>query len=304
MSTNSTDPSPPNSTEPSPPSKDNTKPELSSRLKTHIAIAAGLIVAALAAIPLLDNLSGSSALPDTPSSPGGQKEENLSKATGATGTITQTNTPPATETSSPVAMASAPTSTTRPLTPADTPPYHPDTEKTPGVQATQPLTLPLGPLPTKPTPSSNKPTPTLPPSHSPAPSATAKRSTPPSQETSAKIKPAITPATPTVTLPSSPPTPSKATPQTNLPTPAPPLPAQTKARPAGSSIGYNVQIGVYTNLTNAQKLIDDLKGQQIDNVSSETRVRVGPFRSRAEAEETMRRLKALGYSTLLTPVGG
>lgn len=79
-------------------------------------------------------------------------------------------------------------------------------------------------------------------------------------------------------------------------TPAP----TSKARPAGSSLGYKVQLGLFSNLANAQKLVDTLKANGIE-AHTETRVHVGPFRTRAEAEEAMNKLRQLGYTPLLAP---
>lgn len=285
------------------PTTEKNKPESGTRFKTHLIIAAGLIVAALAAIPLLDNLSGSSTSQDTlPSKQ--EKEEELSKATGATGAIGQNNRPLVNEASGLITDASAPSNqTTQPLAPTETPPLSPDTAKTPGIQATKPLTLPAAPAPTEHITPSSKAAQT---NKATEPRLTVKQPDSPPPPTPAKVNPVDRTAPLGVPAPPAPQMRTKPTHSADkeaaatATTPAP----QSKARPAGSSLGYNVQIGVYNNVTNAQKLLDDLKAKGISNVHSETRVRVGPFNSRSEAEDAIQRLKALGYTTLLTPAGG
>ncbi|MBI3144918.1 MAG: SPOR domain-containing protein [Pseudogulbenkiania sp.] len=83
--------------------------------------------------------------------------------------------------------------------------------------------------------------------------------------------------------------------------PAPPPPI-SKAKPVGSSLGYKVQLGLFSSLANAQKLVDTLKANGIE-AHTETRVHVGPFRTRAEAEEAMNKLRQLGHAPLLAPSG-
>lgn len=91
----------------------------------------------------------------------------------------------------------------------------------------------------------------------------------------------------------------KTQPQDEAATPPPPT---SKARPVGSSLGYKVQLGLFSSLVNAQKLVDTLKANGIE-ARTETRVHVGPFRTRAEAEEAMNKLHQLGYAPLLAPAG-
>lgn len=81
----------------------------------------------------------------------------------------------------------------------------------------------------------------------------------------------------------------------------PTLPA-VKAAPGGASLGYQVQLGLFASPGNAEKLLDDLKKRGI-SARTETRVQLGPFNTRAEAEEAMAKLKALGYQPLLVPAG-
>jgi DedD protein len=74
--------------------------------------------------------------------------------------------------------------------------------------------------------------------------------------------------------------------------------ASQVAQPAGTSVGYNVQLGLFSNLENAQKLISELKSKGIA-VESETRVHLAPFRTRVEAEQAMAKLRAMGYAPML-----
>ena len=79
-------------------------------------------------------------------------------------------------------------------------------------------------------------------------------------------------------------------------------PATEAARPEGSSVGYRVQLGLFSNLDNATALVKKLRDNGIA-ARTETRVSVGPFNTRAEAEEAMEKLKTLGLSPLLAPNG-
>jgi cell division septation protein DedD len=62
--------------------------------------------------------------------------------------------------------------------------------------------------------------------------------------------------------------------------------------------GFVVQLGVFTTVENAQSLQSKLKEQGIP-VFLETRVVVGPFRDRAEAEAAQRKLKELGVGGVI-----
>ncbi|WP_239690827.1 SPOR domain-containing protein [Chromobacterium sphagni] len=78
--------------------------------------------------------------------------------------------------------------------------------------------------------------------------------------------------------------------------------ATNKALPAGSSVGYQVQLGLFTSIGNAQKLVKDLQKHGIA-AHTVTRVQLGPFKTRAEADEAMSKLRNLGYSPLLAASG-
>jgi cell division protein FtsN len=135
------------------------------------------------------------------------------------------------------------------------------------------------------------------------PSVAATQTTPPVMPTAPQTAAPFKQAKPPVTAPTVAPAPATAqTPAPLVPratAKAPPAPVET-AEPAvkGGSFGYNVQLGLFSSLDNALKLANALKAQGIP-VKTETRVHVGPFRTRAEAEETMAKLKSLGYNPLL-----
>ena len=95
---------------------------------------------------------------------------------------------------------------------------------------------------------------------------------------------------------------SAAAPSDKAATPAAPPAKESpnKARPAGTSIGYQVQLGLFSSIGNAEKLVKELKQHGIP-AHTVTRVQVGPFKSRAEADETMEKLRGLGYAPLLAP---
>ena len=71
--------------------------------------------------------------------------------------------------------------------------------------------------------------------------------------------------------------------------------------PDGSSAGYRVQLGVFSNTGNAEKMVAKLKEAGVE-AHTETRVHLGPFKSRAEADEATAKLKGLGFSPLLVPL--
>ncbi|MBW8288247.1 SPOR domain-containing protein, partial [Chromobacterium subtsugae] len=78
--------------------------------------------------------------------------------------------------------------------------------------------------------------------------------------------------------------------------------APAKAQPAGSSVGYQVQLGLFASMGNAQKLVKDLQKHGIA-AHTVTRVQLGPFKTRAEADDAMSKLRSLGYSPLLAAEG-
>ena len=75
-----------------------------------------------------------------------------------------------------------------------------------------------------------------------------------------------------------------------------PTPAALKVAP--SATGYVVQLGVFASVEHAQSLQSKLKEQGIPT-TLETRVIVGPFQDRAEADAAQKKLSALGISGLV-----
>jgi len=67
---------------------------------------------------------------------------------------------------------------------------------------------------------------------------------------------------------------------------------------APSATGYVVQLGVFASVEHAQSLQSKLKEQGIPT-TLETRVIVGPFQDRAEADAAQKKLSALGISGLV-----
>jgi DedD protein len=99
---------------------------------------------------------------------------------------------------------------------------------------------------------------------------------------------------------------SKAAPQaTGARAPAPaggkpaPVPVPAPAPAAERVKGFVVQTGVFSSHENALALQSKLQGQGIPSFL-ETRVVVGPFRTRAEADAATKRLRALGLSGLVS----
>ncbi|MGC0154367.1 SPOR domain-containing protein [Chromobacterium vaccinii] len=249
--------------------------DLNSKLKKRLWFAGGLVAVALAAIPLMDALTK-------------PKQEMSSDAQSpSSGKIIKPAAAPQAA-SAPTVQSSAPAADTAshaPATPAANSPQTPDLSKTPAIANQQAATRQAagerashGPAPAK----------TNPPAHqAQARAATPPTSTAPGGNTAPAPAAANTTPTvaPTVTANSAP-----------AASAAPPAPA--KAEPAGSSVGYQVQLGLFSSIGNAQKLVRDLQKHGIA-AHTVTRVQLGPFKNRAEADEAMKKLRELGYSPLL-----
>lgn len=86
------------------------------------------------------------------------------------------------------------------------------------------------------------------------------------------------------------------------PPPQPPAarvpPAPAPARPLTPGQGYLVQMGVFSNIANAEELKVRLDRAGIP-AHIEARVQVGPFRNKAEAEAAQKKLADMGLSGLL-----
>ena len=114
--------------------------------------------------------------------------------------------------------------------------------------------------------------------------------TQPQSKTTAKPAPSVPEATaaPAVPLPPQPPAPKPA--QASV-APAP-------AKPLAPGQGYLVQMGVFSNIANAEDLKSKLDKAGIP-AHIEARVQVGPFRNKAEAEAAQKKLAEMGLSGLL-----
>lgn len=93
-----------------------------------------------------------------------------------------------------------------------------------------------------------------------------------------------------------------------LPVPAPepaaaPAPPAEPVTPLLPSRGYRVQVGVFKDIDNARQLQQRLLAAGLP-VTIETRVQVGPFATRKEAERARAKLRELGLEQgLLVPPG-
>jgi cell division protein FtsN len=89
------------------------------------------------------------------------------------------------------------------------------------------------------------------------------------------------------------------TPPPSAPAVLPPA-AMTHAAPVEKDAGkaYMVQVGVFTSPANAEALQKQLRRAGI-NAHLETRVRLGPFKDKREAEKILARAKKLGINAVL-----
>ncbi|HTH95524.1 MAG TPA: SPOR domain-containing protein [Rhodocyclaceae bacterium] len=151
-------------------------------------------------------------------------------------------------------------------------------------QETAPETAPIAPTETKPGDTSKSA-----PSSTPAAPVT-KQITRPDVKAAAPVKAAPEVAA-APTLPPVAPPPAAST--------AKPEPAQKESPPLHPlSSGYLVQMGVFSNLSNAEDLKSRLDKAGIPS-HIEARVQVGPFKNKAEAEAARKKLADMGLSGLL-----
>jgi cell division septation protein DedD len=76
-------------------------------------------------------------------------------------------------------------------------------------------------------------------------------------------------------------------------------PAQpVAAPPAPAPSGYVVQFGVFANTQNALQLVERLKQAGIA-AQTETRVQLPPFKTKAEAEAALAKMKEKGISAVV-----
>ncbi|GHD62888.1 SPOR domain-containing protein [Jeongeupia chitinilytica] len=87
-----------------------------------------------------------------------------------------------------------------------------------------------------------------------------------------------------------------------------PAPAKTVAPSVGATSpavvrradGYTVQAGVFLHSDNAEKLLRKLQAAGVP-AYLETRVQIGPFKSRAEADAAAQKLRQLGITPVIAP---
>lgn len=95
--------------------------------------------------------------------------------------------------------------------------------------------------------------------------------------------------------------PPRPSPPTSTPAPSPAskqTPVATIPQGGGSFV---VQLGVFNNLAHAEELVRRLRQQGI-HASTETRVHVGPFLNREEAEKARIEMRRLGLNGVITTV--
>jgi DedD protein len=236
-----------------------------SRLKQQLAwrlgIAAGLIIVVLAAIWFLDHSQNGEPEP-TITTP------RFASAVSAIATIKASAVASA--------VASAPVA-------ASTPASAPAVASTPVPTATREPSTPE-PTPQQPV-TTQAATPIKAPGHAaPAPTAEPVRNTP----------------APTA-IPAPTPTPRAAEPALNLPPPekiteTPGTPGKFEVH-SGSN-GYTIQAGVFLHAANADKLLTQLQGAGVP-AWLETRVQIGPFKNKADAEAAIRKLRKLGIEPVV-----
>lgn len=255
---------------------------LSPEMRKRLAIAGGLVAVALAAIPLLESFSASDKT--SPASNVGSSGRIVSKeeplvASAPSLVIAQLPDSSAAASSAP---AASPAMDSRPAAPSPGSPL--PATPAPGTMpppagTTPPAAKPALAANAKPAAAATPPVATSPaPKPAPAPLAMRKAAPAPQEDTAAAVAPIAPQVAPRV-----------------MPT----LPGSKSSSP---SLGYQVQLGLFSSSTNAEKLVADLKKQGLA-ARTETRVQLGPFRTRAEAEEAMQRLRELGYQPMLIPIG-
>ncbi|MFN3593170.1 MAG: SPOR domain-containing protein [Thiobacillaceae bacterium] len=163
-----------------------------------------------------------------------------------------------------------------------------DKAKTPPAReppaAPAPIVTPPPPQP-PPEPLAPEPAPAPPEAPPEAPAAPSLPPPPPRVESPAPVPPRTAPTAPA---------------RETAPTAARPAqPSAPPAPPQGERV-YVLQLGVFSNPDNAKQLIERLNREGI-RAWSETRVQVGPFSSRAEAEQARATLKRLGLSAVIAP---
>jgi DedD protein len=163
----------------------------------------------------------------------------------------------------------------------------------------------------KPAPQASAPAPIIAapaPEAPPAPETSVPEATAPKQETTAAPGGASVESAPPPPRVDNTPKTARTPPSTHqaaplsVPAPSPqaqPQPAVAPQPAPGLGKGYVVQLGVFTNPDYARDLVDKLNKQGV-RAHLETRVQVGPFLNRQEAEKAQAEMRKLGYNALVT----
>jgi len=240
---------------------------LKQRAMRRLAIALTLIAAAIVALALLDRYNASLRKSEPVSAPPRETPEVLPRPP----TATPSTPPPSSE-----EQAKRP--------PSPPPPVVSNQE------------LPSEPSPATPEPAEKKPTAPTTPAKTPA-SAERPAATAPEQKAAPTVAQKAAPAPEQKTAPAPE---QKAAPSS--PT-AKPSAAPAPSEAAASSKGFLVQVGVFMSAANARKLQEKLAEKGIPT-HTETRIVVGPFKDRAEADAVTRQLKEMGMDgVVIAPPG-
>lgn len=115
--------------------------------------------------------------------------------------------------------------------------------------------------------------------------------------------PAVSNLPATAPLVAVPPPAAKAAPSpAPAPTTAAPRAGRPAAAPATTEGEFVVRLGVFSNPDNAKELVERLQRQGV-RAYSETRVQVGPFATRQEAEHALTELRRLGLKPVIATAG-
>ncbi|KJV31542.1 hypothetical protein VI06_06725 [Aquitalea magnusonii] len=264
--------------------------DLNSKLKKRLAIAGGLVAVALAAIPVLDGMKK----PKVDMTAAAPVSSSGKIVNAASAPVVEASAPEPQVASAPAVEASAPETdagtSPSPAAPIAATPQAPDVSKTPAVASAKPVAPPAAhPPASKPVVKAGTGSTSTVTTSTPAPAASPAANTAAPHVAASKPAPSAGTVSP-VTV--------NSVETTALPQSAP----LSKAKPEGSSLGYKLQLGLFSSMGNAEKLVKELKAKGIE-AHTETRVQLGPFKNRAEADEAMAKLRSLGYTPLLAPAG-
>ena len=286
---------------PSDPELEKEQREIRQRLIVRVAIAVGLIGAAAISLPLIDKFKSSP--PEVAINPPPASDEKATRIIGAPPAKPEEAAKPEEKPADkPADAASSKDGDTKAETKPETKPEPPPPAAQPETKA-PPVTL-HDPEAAPPKPAAK-----------PAGSAETKTPPPPQVASQPKLAPVTTlpnkpqlsePAAPkapppaAVTAPSKPAAAPAALPNDAAPAKAP----QVESAPVvprskmGTSTGYTVQLGVFSNYDNAKALAQRLEANGI-KAHLETRVQLGPFKDKQEADEAYRKIKQMGLPAVL-----